>query len=97
MTPAPSAAEIIVEYEFHCFCGAPIATTGKTVTCSSCGSVLGIRRSRRQHWKIHSLVRPYRRLQVSDLKFLAIRITLYLLSAYLVYDLGRYLYGFMGD
>jgi hypothetical protein len=37
MTPVP----IVVEYRFRCFCGAPIVTTEKTVTCTSCGETLG--------------------------------------------------------
>jgi len=92
MRPAMSAAEIVVEYNFHCFCGAPVATTEKTVKCSSCGSVLGIRRFKRQHWKIASLLRPDRRLQREQFKVLAIRIVLYLLLAYCVYDLACYVY-----
>ncbi len=33
--------EIVVEYHFQCFCGAPIATIKKTVTCTNCGETLG--------------------------------------------------------
>lgn len=33
--------EIVVEYRFHCFCGAPIVTIEKTVTCATCGETLG--------------------------------------------------------
>lgn len=40
MTPATARA-IVVEYHFQCFCGAPIVTTEKTVTCASCGETLG--------------------------------------------------------
>jgi hypothetical protein len=40
MTPAGARA-IVVEYRFRCFCGAPIVTTEKTVTCASCGETLG--------------------------------------------------------
>jgi len=39
MTPATARA-IVVEYRFRCFCGAPIVTTEKTVTCVSCGQTL---------------------------------------------------------
>ena len=40
MTPAVAGA-IVVEYRFRCFCGTPIVTTEKTVTCASCGETLG--------------------------------------------------------
>jgi hypothetical protein len=40
MKPAV-AQQIVVEYHFRCFCGAPIVTTEKTVTCLSCGDTLG--------------------------------------------------------
>ena len=40
MAPAV-ARKIVVEYHFQCFCGAPIVTTEKTVTCPSCGDTLG--------------------------------------------------------
>src|SRR5271169_4752320 len=40
MTPA-TARPIVVEHHFRCFCGAPIVTTEKTVTCASCGETLG--------------------------------------------------------
>jgi hypothetical protein len=40
MTPATAPA-IVVEYHFRCFCGAPIVTTEKTVTCATCGETLG--------------------------------------------------------
>jgi hypothetical protein len=33
--------EIVVEYHFQCFCGAPILTVEKTVTCTNCGETLG--------------------------------------------------------
>jgi hypothetical protein len=36
MTP-----EIVVEYHFQCFCGAPIVTIEKMVTCTICGEALG--------------------------------------------------------
>jgi len=75
------------EYELQCFCGAEIVTTEKTVTCASCGETLGIHRVKKQHWKIAPLPRPHRRLQPPDLRKLAIRISLYLLLAYYVYDL----------
>lgn len=82
MTPA-IASEIVVEYHFRCFCGASNVTTEKTLTCAHCGAVLGIRRVRRQHWKIIPPQRPHRRLQVRDLTQLAIRIAIYLLLGYL--------------
>ena len=97
MTPAIAPAQIVVEYDFQCFCGAPIGTTKKIVTCANCGKVLGIRRSKRQHWKIVPPPRPHRRLQLEDLKSLAIRIALYLLLSGCVYDLGKYVYGLVDN
>jgi hypothetical protein len=83
------APGIVGKYRFQCFCGACIATTEKTVTCANCGKALGIHRvrSQRVRWKTLPLRAPYRRLQPGDLKELAIRIALYLLLAYYVYDL----------
>ena len=83
MTPAIES-ETIVEYEFRCFCGAPIVTTEKKVTCANCGKELGIRRSRRQHWKIAPPQRPHRKLQVEDLGVLMNRIVPYLLLGILL-------------
>jgi len=76
---AEIASEMVVEHDFRCFCGASIVSTEKTLTCTHCGAILGIRRVRRQHWKIVPPQRPHRRLQVRDLKQLAIRIAVYLL------------------
>jgi hypothetical protein len=75
------------EYELQCFCGALIVTTEKTVTCASCGETLGIHRVKRKHWEIGPPPRPHRRLQLADLGKVAIRISVYLLLGYYVYDL----------
>jgi hypothetical protein len=79
--------DIAVEYCFHCFCGAPIVTTEKTVNCANCGKTIGIRRVKRQRWKIAPTEAPHRRLQLADLQPLGIRIFLCLLLGYYVYDL----------
>jgi hypothetical protein len=56
-------SEADVEYDFQCFCGTPIVTTEKTVTCTNCGKTFGIRRVRkhRHRWNIvpegHSVLR----------------------------------------
>ena len=73
MKPA-IAPEIVAEYRFLCFCGDPITTTEKTVTCANCGKELSIRRFKRQHWKIAPPRRPHRNLQVEDLAGLVNRI-----------------------
>jgi len=47
-------SEVLVEYDFGCcFCGTPIVTTGKTVTCANCGKTLKIARvgTHGQYWK----------------------------------------------
>jgi hypothetical protein len=96
MTPVIDS-EDVVGYELRCFCGSPIVTTEKTVTCADCGMVLGIRRvGRRQHWKIAPPQRPYRKLQVEDLESLMNRIVPYLLlgfSLLCLYYLGQYVLG----
>lgn len=83
---------ITVEYRFRCFCGAPIVATGKTANCPSCGEALGIRRFKRQHWKIAPPILPRRKLRGSDLQSLAIQIAASLLWGYGVYVLGQYVY-----
>jgi hypothetical protein len=95
MTPEV-ASETVVGYDFQCFCGAPILTTEKKVTCANCGKELGIRRSRRQHWKIAPPQRPYRKLRVEDLGVLMNRVVPYLFGGFCllcVYYLGQYLLG----
>jgi hypothetical protein len=96
MKPA-IASEITVEYRFLCFCGDPITATEKTVTCANCAKELGIRRFKRQHWKIAPPRRPHRNLQVEDLGALVNRIiATLLLGFYLLcgcYLLGQYLLG----
>ena len=37
----PEIMESVVEYRFYCFCGAPIVTTEKIVTCANCGESYG--------------------------------------------------------
>jgi len=91
MTPV-RAPGIAVEYRFQCFCGAPIVATEKTAKCAKCGGTLGIRRVKRQHWKIAPPELPHRKLQASDLQTLAIRIAGSLLWVYGVYVLGQYVY-----
>lgn len=93
MTPAMTS-EDVVEYQFQCFCGAPIVTTEKTVTCANCGESLGIRRvrSRRHRRKVSPHRLPQRKLRLEDLEDLAIRVGVYLLLAYSLYDLGSYIY-----
>jgi hypothetical protein len=95
MKPA-IASEIVVEYRFLCFCGDPITATEKIVTCANCGKELGIRRFKRQHWKIAPPQRPHRKLQVEDLGVLMNRIVPYLLVGLCllcVYYLGQYVLG----
>ena len=99
MTPAIEP-EDVVEYELRCFCRAPIVTAEKTVSCANCGKVLGIRRVKRQHWKIRPPQRPHRKLQVEDLRELMNRIALYAVllgfGLLCVYYLGQYLLGLGG-
>jgi hypothetical protein len=96
MKPAV-ALETIVEYRFLCFCGDLITATEKTVTCANCGKEIGIRRLKRQHWKIAPPRRPQRNLQVQDLGALMNRVipTLLLCASLLCacYLLGQYLLG----
>lgn len=80
------ATEVIVEYHFRCFCGAPIIATEKRATCANCGETLGIRRVKRQHRKIAPAEVPHRSLQPADLQTLAIRLFLYLLLGYYLFD-----------
>lgn len=91
------ASENVVEYRFLCFCGDPITATEKIVTCSNCGKKLGIRRFKRQHWKIAPPPRPHRNLQVEDLEGLVNRImpTVLLVFSLLCgcYLIGQYLLG----
>jgi hypothetical protein len=75
MTPA-IASGVVVEYRFQCFCGAPIVATAKTLTCANCGESLLIRRFKRQHWKIAPPALPHRRLLLSDLPDIGMRILL---------------------
>lgn len=93
MTPAVTSKEV-VEYHFQCFCGAPIVTTEKTATCANCGESLGIRRvrSHRHRRKASPHRLPQRKLRLEDLEDLAIRIGVYLLLAYSLYDLGSWIY-----
>lgn len=90
-------AENAVEYEFRCFCGTPIVTSEKTVSCADCGKTFGIRRvGRRQHWKIAPPERPYRKLRLEDFELLANAIVSYLLLVFCficLYYLGPYLLG----
>ena len=94
MRPA-IASDIVVEYRFLCFCGDPIITSEKTLTCANCGKELGIRRFKRQHWKIAPPQRPHRKLQVEDLGVLVNRIVPYLLLGFSLFSafylLGQYL------
>jgi hypothetical protein len=90
MTPTVPS-DIIVEYRFRCFCGAPIVATEKALTCANCGASLGIRRFKRQHWKIAPRPLPHRRLQFADLHDLAIRILFFLSFAGCLYVLGNFL------
>jgi hypothetical protein len=96
MTTATEPGSVI-EYEFQCFCGAPIVTTEKTVSCAGCGKILGIRRvGRRQHWKIAPPPRPYRNLRVEDLGLLIDHSVYYLLLGgclLWMYYLALYLLG----
>jgi len=85
----------VVEYAFRCFCGTPIVTTEKTVICARCGQGLGIRRVKRQHWKIAPPQVPHRRLRLDDLGELATRIAICLGAAACVYVLGQYFYDFL--
>ena len=90
MTPALEP-EDVVEYELRCFRRAPIVTTEKTASCANCGKVLGIRRVKRQHWKIAPHQRPWRKLRVEDLGALMNHIGYYLLLGFgllYVYYLG---------
>jgi hypothetical protein len=87
MTPAIASH---LHYRFHCFCGARIAATEKTAACASCGRAFEIRRTgKRTHWRVttsgHRRLR--RGLLPSDLKAMAIRISLYLLLGYCAYEL----------
>ncbi len=48
-------SEADVEYDFRCFCGTPIVTTEKTVTCTNCGRTFGIRRvGKRTRWRVNT-------------------------------------------
>jgi hypothetical protein len=91
------ALENVVEYRFLCFCGDPITATEKTVTCANCGIELGIRRFKRQHWKLAPPQRPHRSLQVEDLGGLVNRIVPIVLLVFSLlcgcYLLGQYLLG----
>jgi hypothetical protein len=95
MTPL-IARETVVEYHFQCFCGAPIVATEKMTRCANCGETLGIRRVRRQHWKIAPR-QHHGRLQPADLRELAIRIFLFLLFGSGVYLLGQWVYDLLSS
>jgi Fe2+ or Zn2+ uptake regulation protein len=54
MTPE-AASETVVEYDFQCFCGAPIVSNQKMVSCTSCGRTFEIRRvGKRTHHRRRS-------------------------------------------
>jgi hypothetical protein len=74
------------EHELQCLCGARVVSTARLLTCPNCGSALGVRRVKRQHWKIAPPVVPYRKLELHDLVVPAVRICGCVF-------LGFYLYG----
>ncbi len=48
-------SEADVEYDFQCFCGTPIVTTEKTMTCTNCGRTFEIRRvGKRTRWRVNT-------------------------------------------
>jgi hypothetical protein len=91
MTPKV-ASETVVEYDFRCFCGAPIIATEKTADCNSCGRIFEIRRIRRhthQPWKrTHRWYTPPRIGVAQDvLQLVEKPIIYFILYSLLLYDL----------
>jgi hypothetical protein len=83
------ASETVVEYDFRCFCGTPIVTTEKTMTCTNCGRTFEIRRvGKRTHWRVNTA----QSIGVQDVLELVGRpvvfITLLLLLLCWLYDLA---------
>jgi hypothetical protein len=95
MTPS-IARETVVEYHFQCFCGAPIVAAEKTTKCPNCGETLGIRRVKRQHWKIAPR-HNHGRLQPAGLREFAIRTFLFLLLGSCLYLLGQWVYDLLSS
>jgi hypothetical protein len=82
-------SETVVEYDFQCFCGTPIVTTEKTVTCTNCGKTFGIRRvGKRTHQRWNIAPQGQSVWQLGDLKKLAIYTALGVLLLCWLYELA---------
>lgn len=84
-----TVSEADVEYDFQCFCGTPIVTSEKTVTCANCGRTFGIRRvGKRAHWHVN-IAQPIGVQYVLELvERPVVFVTLLLLLLYWLYELA---------
>jgi hypothetical protein len=86
------ASEIVCEYDFQCFCGTPVVTTDKTVTCTNCGRTFEIRRvEKRTHQRRKCALQNWNtatRIGAQDVLQLVERPMIYtMLYSLLLYDL----------
>jgi hypothetical protein len=81
--------KIVSEYQFRCFCGAPVVTTHKTAAiCPNCDTAFELRRVRKrasQGWDTASSVSPQDMLQL--VKKPVVYTALYFLLLYDLWDL----------